>query len=595
MESINRNSKVNELDTNKQLALKYYILTNNLTFNSPQYNYYQKIFEEFKKQNDIACLDYYVHNFASFENIIKAIINNTNYNELINNEIFKGNYNKIILLIQSLTTLFSQKKEENIDIYNRLIEINKNLNTPSFYEIYNNLSNPLDNTDLIKELNRQMLHKKRVDIRETTLKTDKDVEYRNITIEGAFETTKQILKDTIDYYLKRYKLKKDHSIIKNDDEYEIIKNFMDKNLDKLTRLFNDQCYDCYNESEPNKSINFDRICSNIKSESLANFIKKLNDGFYFLIKGYGGDHIDEMNDEMKAKLKQPDYKQEYGRGCTADIRIYINTSRKYRALFLNEYIKKCHLYGLNIDMKGFTQGCNYKGKGKDKTVLYLSLNDLPLNIKILEEIKEEHPNWINSFGTPSHACSKYHDSYYGICHNGSWKKNDEASSFWGYNIRGSYDMTYNDFFDELFIYSFGSQLCHYICNTDLINNVDMKYKEAIINFSKLRNIDCSYNDQNIFSIRRIKINNFKFFNLLKYLLDNNYIEKLQSKGFTLNTEKWLTGIKERMQVLHNIGQGFALRSNISPSISNYMLSDLNIKKEDKFIEESIFTSNSKKH
>ena len=49
-------------------------------------------------------------------------------------------------------------------------------------------------------------------------------------------------------------------------------------------------------------------------------------------------------------------------------------------------------------MKGITPGIDYYRK--DNTVLYSIVRDLPLRIRILNEIEIEHPEWINTFKEP---------------------------------------------------------------------------------------------------------------------------------------------------------------------------------------------------
>ena len=81
-------------------------------------------------------------------------------------------------------------------------------------------------------------------------------------------------------------------------------------------------------------------------------------------------------------------------------------------MFLNEYRKKCRKANIEFNMKGITPGIDYYRK--DNTVLFSLINDLPLRIRILNEIELEHPNWISTFKEPLSTGSRIYDSYYSI-------------------------------------------------------------------------------------------------------------------------------------------------------------------------------------
>lgn len=74
---------------------------------------------------------------------------------------------------------------------------------------------------------------------------------------------------------------------------------------------------------------------------------------------------------------------------------------------------------------------------KDRTVLYCYKEHLSESIEILEEIKTENPELIDSFGSPITSALNY--SYYGISHRGSQS----------FSIFGKPMFTYNDFVNRV--------------------------------------------------------------------------------------------------------------------------------------------------
>ena len=146
-------------------------------------------------------------------------------------------------------------------------------------------------------------------------------------------------------------------------------------------------------------------------------------------------------------------------------RIYLNIPDRVNAhLFILEYMRKCRMQNITINMKAF-HNCNYADiRRNDSTILYMKEEEISKQIEILEEIRKEHPEWIKDFGTPPLGCGRLRDgtytSYYGFSHGGPY------DYYYGLTkIGGNYDAgTYNDYFDQIYEYAFYRHICEMMMN-----------------------------------------------------------------------------------------------------------------------------------
>lgn len=183
-----------------------------------------------------------------------------------------------------------------------------------------------------------------------------------------------------------------------------------------------------------------------------------------------------------------------------DYRIYINTPmgiNKYK--FLELYTKKCIERHIPFDMKG-DRGS--EGDRQDKTVLYAHEENLDDVLEILEEIENEIPEVISTFGSP--VSSGYNYSYYSLCSCGS---------------RGN---TYNDWFNAISAKAFLCVSGKLMMNDeDFFNSLTQKEKNVVMSLSNEKNFKdelCGVNGE------RLKAN-ASFTSLEEQQITSNLLKK----------------------------------------------------------------------
>lgn len=261
--------------------------------------------------------------------------------------------------------------------------------------------------------------------------------------------------------------------------------------------------------------------------------------------------INEMTDIRKEhigkrsifKTKNPERK--------SVTRIYLNTPvNKNGVAFLTEFIKKSIDRGIKHDMKGFDKYDDSLGE-KDRSVLYGHSECFLDQIEILEEISQEHPEWINDFGTPIYTGGRpkinSNKEWYSV----AYTPTDPRT--------GSTLMTtYNDFIDHSARIAFGSIMCQYMGEKNReslrtkynhINktNIDSKSWENIINQMALLSSEKSaiWVGKNNFELEsgKVSIREIEFSYFLLYEADGELKEKF-NKFFVKGSEEREVFIKK---------------------------------------------------
>ncbi len=551
-----------ELNNEQLLLLKYYILRysyNSFNPESDEYKSYSEILSNhvthYNLKRDLG-LKVFANNFSSYSEFVRSIILNNNYNELLSEYIKKGKGQELYLIIDKLLLIFSVKKEENIEIYNRLVELKNILGIPSLKDIFSKISNPFDSLELISEINHQMNNNHKIEVRNIYLSGDKKRKDKVLSESDKFDIAKKVIQDNIKYYFDNYK-KGDRSLIPNDEQFDKIKSFMEKNIDLISKIFSSRLDFKYPD--------LDKICSNLKNENLIKFIKSLNAEFGFISEDNYG------KDKYGNRFVKNNSSNHYIIG--SDVRIYINTSySKNGYLFITEYIKKCKKYGLDFQMKGIDAFPGYTGK--DMTILYSLLGDLPIRIKILNEIQKEHPDWIDTFGSPLSVCGTINDSYYGISHIGTYIVKEDVDEFFGFAMCRNNSLTYNDYINNISTYAYYSTLADLLVKSPLINNVDSKMREKIIKFANLRiNVNNSKSSR-IGNTNNCTIDDESIDKILSYLREQNIVQQLLDLGYSLDNEIWLKKFQARIKGLHSLVQGFDRDAYLNPVISEFIMNRL---------------------
>lgn len=486
--------------------------------------------------------------FNNYEKIIyKILLNRTND---INIDLLTDKEKKeLIDLLDKVIYIFSINKEENINKYNELEfykkQVFKRLKKYDLKELLSLLDNPLDNDNLIIELNNQMLSKAIPDSRKIYLSKDNLPINTSININDLIKTVRKILKDSLKYYI---------SINKDKKYYSKLSEFIKLNLEKI---LSDEAINLL------KKDNYIEYFET-KDEDIIKLLKFLQNEILLLkTDHYGYSKYEELVPENTKFFLNPSTEKNT---FNYDLRIYINTQDNIETyLFLNEYRKKCRSLNIEFNMKGITPGIDYYRK--DNTVLYSLIRDLPLRIRILNEIEIEHPEWISTFKEPLSIGSRINDSYYSITKAGISTIDETRTEIYGFKM-SKVHVDYTDYFDLIERYAFYSNMARLVIeNEKIFSYVDLKYKKAFINFAKLCNIETF---EPIGLINKYKTNNISLENIINYLRKYKFHEILKKENISLDNNEWISRYKIRLQSLANITEGRNVNSKVSVTISSLM-------------------------
>ena len=486
--------------------------------------------------------------FKDYEKVIyKILLNKTSD---INIDLLTDkDKRELIDLLDKVIYIFSINKEENINKYNELElykkQVFKRLKKYDLKEILSLLDNPLDNDNLIIELNNQMLNKAIPDSRKLYLNKDNLPVNTSISINDLVKTVRKILKDSLKYYISTNKDKKYYTKLT-----DFIKFTLEKILsDEAINLIKKDSFIEYFETTDENII------------KLLKFLQ--NEVLLLKTDHYGYSKYEELVPENTKFFLNPGTEKNT---FNYDIRIYINTQDTVETyLFLNEYRKKCRKLNIEFNMKGITPGIDYYRK--DNTVLYSLVRDLPLRIRILNEIEIEHPEWISTFKEPLSTGSRINDSYYSITKAGISTLDEARTEIYGFKM-SKVHVDYTDYFDLIERYAFYSNMARLIIeNEKVFSYVDLKYKKAFINFAKLCNIETF---EPVGLINKYKTNNISLENIINYLRKYKFHEILKKENMSLDNEEWISRYKIRLQSLANISEGRNVNSKVSVTMSSLM-------------------------
>ncbi|MBQ8534594.1 MAG: hypothetical protein IJ463_02790 [Bacilli bacterium] len=486
--------------------------------------------------------------FNNYEKVIyKILLNRTND---INIDLLTDIEKKeLIDLLDKVIYIFSINKEENINKYNELEfykkQVFKRLKKYDLKELLSLLDNPLDNDNLIIELNNQMLSKAIPDSRKIYLSKDNLPINTSININDLIKTVRKILKDSLKYYI---------SINKDKKYYSKLSEFIKLNLEKI---LSDEAINLL------KKDNYIEYFET-KDEDIIKLLKFLqNEVLLLKTDHYGYSKYEELVPENTKFFLNPSTEKNT---FNYDLRIYINTQDNIETyLFLNEYRKKCRSLNIEFNMKGITPGIDYYRK--DNTVLYSLIRDLPLRIRILNEIEIEHPEWISTFKEPLSIGSRINDSYYSITKAGISTIDETRTEIYGFKM-SKVHVDYTDYFDLIERYAFYSNMARLVIeNEKIFSYVDLKYKKAFINFAKLCNIETF---EPIGLINKYKTNNISIENIINYLRKYKFHEILKKENISLDNNESISRYKIRLQSLANISEGRNVNSKVSVTMSSLM-------------------------
>ena len=378
----------------------------------------------------------------------------------------------------------------------------------SLPNILKNITNPLDNIELLNTLLDKRLNEGNFDIKDIILENDKepipsnDENYVNIQAE-------------LTHKLYEIFLNKINNFAEQDLNSYYLNLLSEEDLKQLPLITEQDIIKVIN----NKQLDI--------SESLYNFIKLSLETTNFTNPhiGIGTSSIFNTNDTFYT------------------IRIYINTPQSIETVkFLKLYIEECVLNNISYDCTGLTE---------EKTIIYATINDIEQKINILEDIKKRCPELINIFGTPNHGGGTINNSYYSISHAGLLNENNSCIC------------SYNEYFNNI------CEVAYYrIISKIIINKVEKETeKEIINNFIELNNIEF-INDTN--NPIEAKYNGIEFINIKDLI--NTYIPLIINtlKKYVENKDDLAKEFKKSIKYITNLCEGRDKKEECNIAISLYL-------------------------
>ncbi len=487
--NISPNNNVDEFNDLKEIATQ-----NNLDFKELQKEAIMYV-EEIKILAE--SLGYDIET-DSFESIVQSYL--AKKSKL--NDYDKTRYLKVLLYLSeiysiNLRELLIAPKEEVHEVSND----SENLLT--------DLSNPLDNEEVLSSLLDQRYHNGYFDIKEITLSNIKEPEETPINYNELLAS--------LAYKLYNIFLDKFNNYAFDDLNEKYINLISEEDLARLETLTKEDILSIIELMSKYESSHY--ICKKMKlTENLYLFIEQSINETIDLRK----EHIGIGENSLFNNDNEP-----------YTIRIYLNAPESKLFPVLVDYIKKCVENNVNYDMKAL-------GDNKDNqegAILFANIHDITEKLNILDSIFNENPQLKNDFQVPIYSSGRLNNSIYGISHSG---------------IRDEYDKcikSYNDYFNIV------CEVAYYRTISKIILEIitDSKAKSIIENFIALREV--SFAKAEMPSPELAEYNNINF-ETIKDLV-NQYIPLISS---TLNI--YMTDETKKSSLIHEFQKSLLYISNI---------------------------------
>lgn len=358
--NLQKESKVKDFNKLKEIALN-----NKIDFNKMQ----QKaliFIEEIKQLTEKL-------GFSTQKEDVYKMIDSYNQNKRYMTDKEKAAYLKILLYLSEIY---------NLDLRSLLLSSKKAKETPDTQDL-SNYQDPFTNSELISKMLSQRYQEGNFDIKHLTLSKDKIIKEQNNIDYFKFQSS-------LTYNLYCIFLDKFNNYAYEDLNTIYTSLLGEEEISLLTKINEDDIYNILKEINNHESIHY--ICKKYKlTNNLYQFIYlSLTETTNLKENHIGINNRSLFNNDNS----QPIYS------------IYLNGPEYETILLLNEYIKKCVLNNLNYDMSGL---CNEK-----YTILYATKTDLQAKLTILNNIAQEHKDWIDNFGLPLPISSTLNNSFYGL-------------------------------------------------------------------------------------------------------------------------------------------------------------------------------------
>ncbi len=506
--NISPNNNVEEFNELKEIASK-----NNLNFKDIQKEAIMYI-EEIKIIAE--SLGYDIEQDSVEEIAESYLIKKNNLNDYD-----KTRYLKVLLYLSEIFNIdireiLSRKEDETTSSSNTTCSLLKDL------------SNPLDNNEVLSNLLSQRYNNGYFDIKEITLSK------HNIVVENECKDYPELL-SSLAYKLYHIFLDKFNNYAFDDLNEEYVNLITEEDLNRLETLTQEEIKNIIELLNKYESPHY--ICKKLK----------LTDNLYTFIEQSINETIDLKKEHIgigKNSLFKNDSEQ-------YTIRIYLSAPESDLFPVLKDYIKKCIENDLNYDMKAL-------GDNKDNqegAILFANINDIIDKLNILDKIFQENPSTNKTFKEPIYSSGRINKSIYGISHSGIMDEHNHCTK------------SYNDYFNII------CEVAYYRTLSKIIIEIitDTKARETIQNFISLKEV--SFNKAEMISPELAEYNGINF-ETIKDLV-NQYIPLVSS---TLNIymtddskkSSLITEFKKSMMYISNICQGRDKKENSNIAISSYM-------------------------
>lgn len=434
----------------------------------------------------------------------------------------KSRYLKILLYLSevydvNLRDMLETTKEEPKE--NNTIDIN---------ELLRNISNPLDNEEVLSVLLNQRYNNGYFEIRDITLKSDTNIEDKQNYDFDLYHAE-------LTYKLYRIFIDKYNNYALEDLNEEYLNMLSEEDIITLDKITQDELYEIIKLIHNRES-----------SQYIIKKYKLTNNVYLFIEKS-----INETTDIRLEHIGIRNQTLFNSDNSQYTIKLYLNGPEEKTHKVLNKYIVDCVEENINYDMKA--TGDNRDSQ--ERTILYANINDIPKKISILDNIFNEDPLLKKSFSNPIHSSGRINDSVYGISHSGVITNDLTCIN------------SYNDYFNNICEVSYYRVLAKIIL--DIVD--DETAKIIIQNFISLQNVSFSKADME--SPELAEYNNVSF-ETIKDLI-NQYIPLISSTLNIYMTDKEknnaiVTEFKKSIMYISNICQGRDKRFPSNIVINTYL-------------------------
>ena len=434
----------------------------------------------------------------------------------------KSRYLKILLYLSevydvNLRDMLETTKEEPKE--NNTIDIN---------ELLRNISNPLDNEEVLSVLLNQRYNNGYFEIRDITLKSDTNIEDKQNYDFDLYHAE-------LTYKLYRIFIDKYNNYALEDLNEEYLNMLSEEDIITLDKITQDELYEIIKLIHNRES-----------SQYIIKKYKLTNNVYLFIEKS-----INETTDIRLEHIGIRNQTLFNSDNSQYTIKLYLNGPEEKTHKVLNKYIVDCVEENINYDMKA--TGDNRDSQ--ERTILYANINDIPKKISILDNIFNEDPLLKKSFSNPIHSSGRINDSVYGISHSGVITNDLTCIN------------SYNDYFNNICEVSYYRVLAKIIL--DIVD--DETARIIIQNFISLQNVSFAKADME--SPELAEYNNVSF-ETIKDLI-NQYIPLISSTLNIYMTDKEknnaiVTEFKKSIMYISNICQGRDKRFPSNIVINTYL-------------------------